>query len=175
MVDRSDGMSRDLYASREAIEALKRDPRLKEFPVGVLFVLDVYSARLMARDPKTRAPRFEVTPQVHLMQKIHTGLRQSELGVQRLRPGHRRAIEAPPARRLPPVPSGGGGERHGVLDETAEALCGKRCGAIQFLSATRATIVSVPMTVPFVFETMSTQSPMYAGGGRSRPDGWSTQ
>ena len=73
VVDRSDGMSRDLYASREAIEALKRDPRLKEFPVGVLFVLDVYSARLMARDPKTRAPRFEVTPQVHLMQKIHPG------------------------------------------------------------------------------------------------------
>jgi hypothetical protein len=84
VVDRSDGMSRDLYASRGAIEALQRDPRLKEFPVGVLFALDVYSARLMARDPKTRAPRFEVTPQghlvrskdertLHLMQKIQPG------------------------------------------------------------------------------------------------------
>jgi hypothetical protein len=83
-VDRPDGMSRDLYASRDAIEALKRDPRLQEFPVGVLFALDVYSARLVGRDPKTRAPRFEVTSQghlvrskdertLHLMQKIRPG------------------------------------------------------------------------------------------------------
>jgi len=83
-VDRPDGMSRDLYASRDAIEALKRDPRLQEFPVGVLFALDVYSARLVGRDPKTRAPRFEVTSQghlvrskdertLHLMQKIQPG------------------------------------------------------------------------------------------------------
>jgi hypothetical protein len=83
-VDRSDGMSRDLYASRDAIEALKRDPRLQEFPAGVLFALDVYSARLVGRDPKTRAPRFEVTSQghlvrskdertLHLMQKIQPG------------------------------------------------------------------------------------------------------
>lgn len=50
VVDRSDGMSRDLYASREAIEALKRDPRLREFPVGVLFALGVYSARVVGRD-----------------------------------------------------------------------------------------------------------------------------
>jgi len=49
VVDRSDGMSRDLYASRDAIEALKRDPRLQEFPAGVLFALDVYSAKLMSR------------------------------------------------------------------------------------------------------------------------------
>ncbi len=84
VVDRSDGMSRDLYASGDAIEALKRDPRLQEFPVGVLFALDVYSARLVGRDPRTRAPRFEVTPQghlvrskdehaLHLMQKIQPG------------------------------------------------------------------------------------------------------
>lgn len=83
-VDRPDGMSRDLYASRDAIEALKGDPRLQEFPVGVLFALDVYSARLVGRDPKTRAPRFEVTSQghlvrskdertLHLMQKIQPG------------------------------------------------------------------------------------------------------
>lgn len=84
VVDRSDGMSRDLYASRDAIEALKRDPLVREFPVGVLFALDVYSARAVGRDPKTRAPRFEVTPQghlvrskdertLHLMQKIQPG------------------------------------------------------------------------------------------------------
>jgi hypothetical protein len=80
VVDRSDGMSRDLYASRDAIEALKRDPRLQEFPAGVLFALDVYSAKLMSRDP----PRFEATAQghlvrskdertLHLMQKVRPG------------------------------------------------------------------------------------------------------
>jgi hypothetical protein len=83
-VDRSDGMSRDLYTSRDAIEAVKRDTRLRAFPVGVLFALDVYSARPVGRDPKTRAPRFEVTSQghlvrskdertLHLMQKIQPG------------------------------------------------------------------------------------------------------
>ena len=83
-VDRLDGMSRDLYASRDTMEALKRDPHLQEFPAGVLFALDVYSARLVSRDPKTRAPRFETTAQghlvrskdgrtLHLMQKIHPG------------------------------------------------------------------------------------------------------
>jgi len=84
VVDRSDGMSRDLYASRDAIEALKRDPRLQEFPAGVLFALDVYSAKLMSRDPKTGTPRFEATAQghlvrskdertLHLMQKVRPG------------------------------------------------------------------------------------------------------
>jgi hypothetical protein len=84
VVDRSDGMSRDLYASRDAIEALKRDPRLQEFPAGVLFALDVYSAKLMSRDPKTGSPRFEITAHghlvrskdertLHLMQKIQPG------------------------------------------------------------------------------------------------------
>jgi len=84
VVDRSDGLSRDLYTSRDAIEALKRDPRLQEFPAGVLFALDVYSAKLMSRDPKTGVPRFETTAQghlvrskdertLHLMQKIQPG------------------------------------------------------------------------------------------------------
>ena len=84
VVDRADGMSRDLYASRDAIEALKRDPRLQEFPAGVLFALDVYSAKLMSRDPKTGTARFEVTAQghlvrskderiLHLMQKVQPG------------------------------------------------------------------------------------------------------
>ncbi len=83
-VDRPDGMSRDLYASRDAIEALKRNPRLQEFPVGVLFALDVYSARLVGRDPKTRAPRFEVTPQGHLVRsKEERTLHQ----MQKIQPG----------------------------------------------------------------------------------------
>jgi hypothetical protein len=84
VVDRADGMSRDLYVSREAIEALVRDPGLKEFPAGVLFALDVHSARQTGRDRKTRAPRFESTPAgrlvrskdehiLHLMQKIRPG------------------------------------------------------------------------------------------------------
>ena len=84
VVDRSDGMSRDLYTSRDAIEALKRDPRLQEFPAGVLFALDVHSAKLMSRDPRTGTARFETTAQghlartkdertLHLMQKIHPG------------------------------------------------------------------------------------------------------
>lgn len=84
VVDRSDGMSRDLYASRDAIEALKRDPRLQEFPAGVLFALDAYSAKLVSRDRKTGTPRFEVTAQghlvrskderiLHLMQKVQPG------------------------------------------------------------------------------------------------------
>jgi len=84
VVDRSDGLSRDLYTSRDAIKALKRDPRLQEFPAGVLFALDVYSAKRMSRDPKTGVPRFETTAQgylvrskdertLHLMQKIQPG------------------------------------------------------------------------------------------------------
>lgn len=84
VVDRADGMSRNLYASRDAIEALKREPRLQEFPSGVLFALDVYSARATGRDSQTGAARFEVDPQghlvrskdertLHLMQKIKPG------------------------------------------------------------------------------------------------------
>ena len=77
-------VSRDLYAAQGAIEAVKRDPRLKEFPVGVLFALDVHSASDVGRDPTTRAPRFDVTPQgrlrrskdertLHLMEKVQPG------------------------------------------------------------------------------------------------------
>ena len=84
VVDRSDGLSRDVYASRDAIDAVKRNPRLQEFPTGVLFALDVYSARLVGRDRKTQAPIFEATPQghlvrskdertLHLMQKVQPG------------------------------------------------------------------------------------------------------
>ena len=84
VVDRADGLSRDLYVSREAMEALKRDLRLREFPVGTVFALDVHSARMMSRDRKTRAPIFEVTRDghlvrskdehiLHLMQKIQAG------------------------------------------------------------------------------------------------------
>jgi Cytochrome P460 len=84
VVDRPDGMSRDLYVSREAVEALKADPRLKEFPAGVLFALDVHSARTVGLEPKSGAPRFDVTPDgrlvpskdertLHLMQKVQPG------------------------------------------------------------------------------------------------------
>jgi len=84
VVDRADGISRDLYVSPAAIEALRRDPGLKEFPAGVLFALDVHSARETGRDPKTRAPRFEIAPDgrlvrskdehvLHLMKKIRPG------------------------------------------------------------------------------------------------------
>src|SRR5262249_13540661 len=47
VVDRVDGFSRDLYASPDAVEAVKRDPRLREFPAGALFALDVYSAKAL--------------------------------------------------------------------------------------------------------------------------------
>src|SRR2546428_12326611 len=56
VVDRSDGLSRDLYASRDTIDAVKRNPRLQEFPAGVLSALDVYSARLVGRGRKTQTP-----------------------------------------------------------------------------------------------------------------------
>jgi hypothetical protein len=84
VVDRPDGLSRDLYVSRDAIEALKRDPRLRELPAGALFALDVHSAKARGRDPKTHAPIFEATPEgrlvrskdertLHLMRKIQPG------------------------------------------------------------------------------------------------------
>jgi hypothetical protein len=84
VVDRSDGLSRDLYVSRDALEAMKRDPALKEFPAGTLFALDVYGARLLGRAPKTGTPRFEATADghlvrskdertLHLMQKMRPG------------------------------------------------------------------------------------------------------
>jgi hypothetical protein len=84
VVDRADGFSRDLYVSRDALDALKRDPRLKELPAGALLALDVHSARMLGQDRKTRAPRFESGPDghlvrskdehiLHLMQKIQPG------------------------------------------------------------------------------------------------------
>ena len=83
VVDRSDGLSRDLYVSPDALDALKRDPALKEFPVGALFAIDVHSARL-GRDRGTRTARFEARPDghlvrskderiLHLMQRIQAG------------------------------------------------------------------------------------------------------
>jgi hypothetical protein len=84
VVDRPEGMSRDLYVSRDALDALKQNPRLQELPVGALFALDVYSARSRGKDGKTQAARFETTAQghlvrakdertLHLMQKIQSG------------------------------------------------------------------------------------------------------
>ena len=84
VVDRSDGLSRDLYVSPDALDALKRDPALKEFPVGALFAIDVHSARLLGRDRRTGAARFEARPDghlvrskderiLHLMQRIQAG------------------------------------------------------------------------------------------------------
>jgi hypothetical protein len=67
VVDRSDGLSRDLYVSRDALDAVKRDPRLKEFPIGTLFALNVHGARLVGRDRKSGAPVFEATPDGHLV------------------------------------------------------------------------------------------------------------
>src|SRR5262245_59870762 len=66
-VDRSDGFSRDLYASREAVEAVRTNPRLQELPVGVVLALDVYSAREVSRDRKTGAITFETTREGHLV------------------------------------------------------------------------------------------------------------
>jgi len=37
VIDCVDGLSRDLYASPDAVDAMRRDPSLKECPVGVLF------------------------------------------------------------------------------------------------------------------------------------------
>ena len=84
LVDRADGLSRDLYVSRDAFEAVQRDPGLSEFPVGALFALDVYSARMIRRDPRTGASVFEKSPDghlvrskdehtLHLMQKTRAG------------------------------------------------------------------------------------------------------
>ena len=67
VVDRVDGLSRDLYASKDAIEALKQDPRLREFPVGVLLAIDVYRAKVLGRDPRTGAAIFATDPQKHLV------------------------------------------------------------------------------------------------------------
>lgn len=66
-VDRVDGLSRDLYASRDALDAVKRDPKLSEFPVGALFALDVHGARVIRHDARTGASVYEKTPDGHLV------------------------------------------------------------------------------------------------------------
>jgi Cytochrome P460 len=77
VVDRGDGMSRDLYVSPEAVEALRRDPALAEFPVGVVFAIDVYSARAIGRDfERTLAGRLVRSKDertLHLMRRITPG------------------------------------------------------------------------------------------------------
>ena len=85
VVDRADGFSRDLYVSRDAVDSLKQNPNLREFAVGTLFALDVHSATVLGRDPKTGASRFATDrdgrlargkdePILHLMQKTQAGL-----------------------------------------------------------------------------------------------------
>lgn len=84
IVDRIDGFSRDLYVSRDGLEAVRSEPGLRELPAGVLFALDVNSAKLVGRDRKSRAPTFATTPDghlarskdehtLHLMQKVQAG------------------------------------------------------------------------------------------------------
>jgi hypothetical protein len=84
VVDRADGYSRDLYASRDALDAVRRDLRLTELPAGALLALDVHSAKMLGRDRKTGTPRFEAGPDgrlvrskderiLHLMRKIRPG------------------------------------------------------------------------------------------------------
>ena len=84
VVDRVDGMSRDLYASAATIAAVKREPALRELPAGAVFAIDAYRAKALGKDAKTGALRFEATPQgrlirskdertLHLMQKIRPG------------------------------------------------------------------------------------------------------
>src|SRR5262245_27649295 len=85
VVDRADGLSRDLYVSRSAVAALHGDPKRSEFPLDTLFVIDVHRAKLRGRDPKTQAPIFATDrhghlvrgadePVLHVMQKTQSGL-----------------------------------------------------------------------------------------------------
>jgi Cytochrome P460 len=83
VVDRADGLSRDLYVSGDALEALRRDAHLSEFPLGTLFAIDVYSARQVGRDRKSGTPIFaraeghlvraQSERTLHLMQKTQAG------------------------------------------------------------------------------------------------------
>jgi hypothetical protein len=153
VVDRVDGLSRDLYASRDAVDAMRRDPSLEEFPVGVLFAFGVYRARMTGHDRRTGRPIFEAGPDGHLVRsqtertlplmRKTARLRQPELDVRRLRSVDRRAVEAPAPRRLPALSPGGGDERHVVLAEPAEAVRDDRDGAVPLLRAARAAVLSV--------------------------------
>jgi cytochrome P460 len=77
VVDRGDGMSRDLYVSPDALEALRREPALSEFPVGALFAIDAYSARAAGRDfERTTAGRLVRSKDertLHLMRRMTQG------------------------------------------------------------------------------------------------------
>src|SRR5262249_3818236 len=84
VVDRADGLSRDLYVSKQAVDSMRQNPRLQEFSVGTLFALDVHSAKLLRRDPRSgesvfatdrdgRLMRSKDEPILHLMQKTQSG------------------------------------------------------------------------------------------------------
>ncbi len=77
VVDRADGMSRDLFVSPDAVDALERNPGLTELPVGVVFAIDVYSARAAGRDfertPQGRLARSKDERTLHLMRRITPG------------------------------------------------------------------------------------------------------
>jgi hypothetical protein len=72
VVDRIDGLSRDLYVSRAGIEALKRDPRLREFPVGVLFA---FTARSGSPGTTGRAPPPSSPPPTVISRGARTSAR----------------------------------------------------------------------------------------------------
>lgn len=63
VVDRVDGKSRDLYVSRQALEAVRRN---EEFPVGAYLAIDVHSAKALGQDAKTKAFIYEKDDQGHL-------------------------------------------------------------------------------------------------------------
>jgi hypothetical protein len=77
VVDRGDGMSRDLFVSPHAVEALTRDPGLTELPVGVVLAIDVYSARAVGREfertPQGRLARSKDERTLHLMRRLTPG------------------------------------------------------------------------------------------------------
>lgn len=81
VVDRVDGKSRDLYASEQALTALRNN---EEFPVGAYLAIDVHSAKALGQDPKTKAfiyakeanghlKRSHDEPILHLMFKSSMG------------------------------------------------------------------------------------------------------
>jgi len=77
IVDRGDGFSRDLYVSAQGVEAVSRNPGLTEFPAGVLFATDAYSARQVggkfevASDGRLARSNDERT--LHLMRRLSAG------------------------------------------------------------------------------------------------------
>ncbi len=63
VVDRVDGKSRDLYVSKQALEAIGKN---EEFPVGAYLAIDVHSAKVLGQEPKSRAFIYEKDAQGHL-------------------------------------------------------------------------------------------------------------